>query len=166
MKRILSVVMTVIMLLGMTTISFAATKPKAAPAKTPVFNEYGYCFCSTKDDSIRLEISKEDKTVTFNHQATELIQELKFTKITLGKSVIAGTTVWIFSGSSAVLTDKNDGTGDFNRSKPWNTTVTITYKNHKVVGFAMPKGGTTKAENFKGVSKSPEEIIEDGGGEH
>lgn len=161
MKRILAVVMTIVMLLGMTTISFAATKAKATPAPkkpavAPAFKYYdSQYYYQGKGDYLNLTIQKEPKKVSMTH--AEYSQDLTFTKVTQGKSVIAGTTVWIFTGSCVLVTTNNE-TGEEIISKPWNTAVTITFKNAEtVVGVAMPKIGVGKGENFKGIAGPPGE---------
>ena len=152
MKRMIAVVMTIIMLLGMTTISFAATKPKAA---APVFKFYSQFYFQGKGDYLNLTIQKEDKTVSMTH--AEYSQDLKFTKITQGKVVTKGTTVWIFTGSCVLKTTKAD-TGDEILSKPFNTSVTITFIDAEtVVAVVMPKVGAGKGENFKGIAGPPGE---------
>jgi hypothetical protein len=157
MKRILAIVMTMVLLVGMSTISFAATTKKAAPSKTPaapVFKYYdSQYYFQGKGDYLNLSIQKEPKLLSMTH--AEYSQDLTFTKVTPGKAVIAGTSVWIFTGS-CVLVSTNKQTGEQTTSKPWNTNVTITFKGaDTVVAVSMPKAGAGKGENFKGIAGPP-----------
>jgi hypothetical protein len=148
MKRILLIIMAMIMLLSITTISYAATTKKTEPASTFKFFNGFYYPGKTGSDFLAMNIGKEDKSVYMTVDG--VMYQLKYTKITQGKSVIKGTTLWIFTGSCISTRTKDDGTDLV--SKPWKTTVTITFKDaNTVVGVLLPKNGTEKGINFKGV---------------
>jgi hypothetical protein len=97
------------------------------------------------DKSIMLVVPKENKRY-----------EMVYTKATAGKVVIKGTTVWVFTGACKLTTLTDDSE---TVSKPWNTTITVTYKNRDtVVGVDLAKTPTQPGVSFKG------EINNDGGG--
>lgn len=109
------------------------------------------------DENYQVGVDDADKSIMLIVPKENKRYEMVYTKAAAGKVVTKGTTVWVFTGACKMTTTGADETEIV--SKPWNTTITVTYKNRDtVVGVDLAKTAAQPAVSFKG------EITNDGGG--
>lgn len=108
------------------------------------------------DENYQIGVDDTNKSIMLVVPKEFKRYDMVYTKAAAGKTVIKGTTVWVFTGACKLttITDETETV-----SKPWNTTITVTYKNRDtVVGVDVAKTAAQPGVSFKG------EITNDGEG--